>query len=203
MTPATILEHDDIKQPILEWALDYGITPAIIIGRLERGMSIADAITTPMFVGHAGQRLPIFSCKQVHRGQRKPTNRVQSKRTDRSAMTYTHNGKTLTLAQWALATGLSKNTIYGRLYAGWSIERALTLSDGRSADRAARHTINGETKTLKEWANHVGITYDGLMGRMRWPMRSPCRRAGARGRLSTLPLQRGPARGAPRKRRRI
>lgn len=178
MTPATILEHDDIKQPIVEWALDYGITPAIIIGRLERGMSIADAITTPMFVGHAGQRLPIFSRKQqvfrgqrkhVRQAQRKQVRQAQRKRTNSNrAKTYTHDGRTLTLADWALATGLSKDTIYGRLRAGWSIEQALTLSDGRSgADRAARHTINGETKTLKEWADHVGITYDGLMGRMR------------------------------------
>ena len=52
MTPATILEHDDIKQPIVEWALDYGITPAIIIGRLERGMSIADAIIPMLYDEH-------------------------------------------------------------------------------------------------------------------------------------------------------
>lgn len=57
MTPATILEYDGISQPITEWALDYGITPAIIIGRLERGEAIANAITTPMQLGHRGQRL--------------------------------------------------------------------------------------------------------------------------------------------------
>ncbi|MDZ7874359.1 MAG: hypothetical protein U5N27_15240 [Rhizobium sp.] len=55
MTPASILEHDGISQSITEWALDYGITPAIIIARLERGMSIADAITTPMKTGYRGQ----------------------------------------------------------------------------------------------------------------------------------------------------
>lgn len=70
MTPETILEHEGIQQPIIEWALDYGITPAIIIGRLERGISIADAITTPMKTGHQRQRLPVFSKEQVNRRSR-------------------------------------------------------------------------------------------------------------------------------------
>ncbi len=57
MTPETILEHDGIQQPIVEWALDYGITPAIIIGRLERGVAVSEAITIPMQTGFRGQRL--------------------------------------------------------------------------------------------------------------------------------------------------
>ncbi|MCZ7930828.1 hypothetical protein O9X90_00745 [Agrobacterium leguminum] len=57
MTPETILEHDGIQQPVIEWALDYGITPAIIIGRLERGVAVSDAITIPMRTGFCGQRL--------------------------------------------------------------------------------------------------------------------------------------------------
>lgn len=118
MTPATILEHDDLKQSITEWALDYGITPAIIIARLERGMTAADAITTPMKVGHASQRLPIFSPKQ------KPSARKRSGGTP--ARTYTHNGQTLTVAEWSSLTGLGKGTIGARLRKGWSIEQTLT-----------------------------------------------------------------------------
>lgn len=118
MTPATILEHDGIKQPIKEWALDYGITPAIIIARLERGMTAGDAITTPMKVGHASQRLPVFSPKQ------KPSARKRNGGTP--ARTYTHNGQTLTVAEWSSLTGLRKSTIGARLRKGWSIEQTLT-----------------------------------------------------------------------------
>lgn len=64
MTPETILEHDGIQQPIIEWALDYGITPAIIIARIGRGLSVADAITRPMATGHKCQRLPVYSDDQ-------------------------------------------------------------------------------------------------------------------------------------------
>lgn len=53
----TELTFDGTTQPISEWALDYGITPAVIIARLERGLSIEEAITKPMVVAR-GQRLP-------------------------------------------------------------------------------------------------------------------------------------------------
>lgn len=71
MTPETILEHDGTSQPIIEWALDYGITPSIIIARLERGLSIADAITTPMQTGFRGQRLRSPDVEAFIRGNAK------------------------------------------------------------------------------------------------------------------------------------
>lgn len=115
MTPATVLEHDGIAQPIVEWALDYGITPAIIIGRLERGASIADAITTPMRTGFQKQALPIFSAEQ------------QSTKSGGSpARTYTYQDQSLTVDGWSLVSGLSRSSIRSRLRKGWSIERILT-----------------------------------------------------------------------------
>ena len=35
-------------------------------------------------------------------------------------------GKSLSLRDWARETGVAQNTIYFRLYRGWSVERALT-----------------------------------------------------------------------------
>lgn len=116
MTPATLLEHDGIDQPITEWALDYGITPAIIIARLDRGQSVADAITTPMQIGFRGQSLPVFHPEQ--RAKRKPTGRKYR--------TYTHNGERLTLAAWALRAGINKATIRNRIESGWSMADALS-----------------------------------------------------------------------------
>ncbi|MFK4256456.1 hypothetical protein [Agrobacterium tumefaciens] len=140
MTPATILEHDGIKQPISEWALDYGITPAIIIGRLERGATAADAITTPMKVGHRGQRLPTFSRKQSairpgshlpreprgHRVCERPTGRTHN------AKPIEYDGLSLTVREWSNHCGVPFNTIYQRLRMGWAIADALTPGDGRS-----------------------------------------------------------------------
>ena len=143
MTPATILEHDGIMQPITEWALDYGITPAIIIGRLERGETIADAITTPMFVGHADQRLPIF-----HRKQRSHDAQTKRKKAPRL---ITHDGITLNLSQWARRCGLSIATLRGRLMAGWSIATALTAPPTVGGDRRNHaNTLPGVVSNFSE-----------------------------------------------------
>jgi hypothetical protein len=40
---STLLLFEEVEQPIIEWAIDYGITPAIIIGRLKK---IADELGT-------------------------------------------------------------------------------------------------------------------------------------------------------------
>lgn len=119
MTPATILAHEGFEQPIKEWALDYGVTPGIIIARLERGMSVADAIVTPMAVAHAGQQLPIFHKQQADRHpqqerERRPIN-----------VRHEHDGHALTVGEWARRTGLKEHTIRRRLRDGWSIEQAI------------------------------------------------------------------------------
>jgi hypothetical protein len=148
MTPATILEHDSIRQSITEWALDYGITPAIIIGRLERGMSIGNAITTPMKVGHRGQRLPIFSRKQNKSKvcnlppaeHWKPPKPRQHKRAH-NARLIEHNGQTLTVAEWSQVSGVSIQKIYGRLHLGWDFGDALVPGDARRRRSASREEL--------------------------------------------------------------
>lgn len=127
MTPATNLAYDGIEQSITEWALDYGITPGIIMARLERGMSIADAITRPMRVGHIGQRLPFYSRKQM--GAKRTHGRIRS---GKLAKTYSHDGMTLSIPEWSRITGLKVGTIGARLRSGWAIADALTFGDGRS-----------------------------------------------------------------------
>jgi hypothetical protein len=156
MTPATILEHEGIRQSITEWALDYGITPAIIIARLERGMNIADAITAPMKIGHRGQRLPIFSRKQ--------NDRRRQYRPPSYARTYTYDGKTLTAHEWSLLTGIKQSTLASRIRKGWSIDRALTFSRDRRRRKPgvpsnfAPFEGTGAGRTVQETPN---ITFSG------------------------------------------
>lgn len=160
MTPATILEHDGIKQPITEWALDYGITPGIIIGRLERGVTIADAINTPMKTGHRGQRLPIFSKQQIITTRRKP----RTYRAPVNAKKYTYQGRTLTVHEWSRLTGLKPTTIGSRIRKGWSVERTLTatrFAQGRPgvASDFAPSEGTGAGSTLQE---STDITFSGI-----------------------------------------
>lgn len=155
MTPETILEHDGIQQPIMEWALDYGITPAIIIGRLERGMSIADAITLPMQTGFRGQRLPVFNTMQITT-KPKPIGE-----------THTANGETKTTAEWAAYIGVSKTTLTKWLRER-TIEEAIAYGEKTKSSRPnALHTHNGQSKTLTEWAAEIGIETSALYNRLR------------------------------------
>lgn len=156
MTPKTILAHASIEQPITEWALDYGITPAIIIARLERGETVADAITTPMTVTHSGQQLPIF-----HRKQRLPKLRKLKPRA-----LYTFDNHTMNIAQWARHTGIQSATLRTRIAAGWPLERALTAKATTINSRRGRGVVEdfptskgtGAGSTAQESSN---ITFSG------------------------------------------
>lgn len=53
---------------------------------------------------------------------------ANNKRTSRF---ITYNGKTLTVAQWSKATGIKKETLYGRLNRGWPAEKILTKDPHR------------------------------------------------------------------------
>ncbi len=126
MTPKSILAHDGIEQPITEWALDYGITPAIIIARLERGETVADALTTPMAVTHCGQQLPIFHAKQ----------RIPKRRKRNPRVLYTLDGRTMNLSKWARHCDVNAATVRNRIAAGWPLDVALTA---RPNSTDARH----------------------------------------------------------------
>lgn len=84
----------------------------------------------------------------------------------RPEKTITHDGKTLTVKQWASLLGITRHTIYQRICSGAPIERVLAKGETRGK-RALLHTINGQSKTLREWAEHAGIKYDALIARMR------------------------------------
>ena len=128
MTPETMLTFDNETKPINEWALDYGITPSIIIARLERGETIANAITKPMKIGHPSQRLPAFHRKQRETVRRRrhvwpaPVPSVMG----RPQTTLSFNGETRTLREWAQVIGVTYHALCARKRKGWSIEQMLT-----------------------------------------------------------------------------
>jgi hypothetical protein len=52
--------------------------------------------------------------------------REEQARNTRRNRTLTYRGKTMCVSAWSEALSINVNTLYGRLRAGWSIERALT-----------------------------------------------------------------------------
>jgi hypothetical protein len=112
-----------------------------------------------MKVGHRGQRLPIFSRKQISAKSR--TNNPNGK----LAKTYTFDGKSLTVPEWSRLTGLQPNTIGARLRKGWSIEDALTRPRSRCGKKPgvpfdfAPFEGTGAGSTAQESPN---ITFSGI-----------------------------------------
>lgn len=157
MTPATMITFDGITQPVTEWALDYGIAPAVIVGRLDRGLSAEQAITTPMVTARGqklkGEHLDSYIADQRHawRRDRRLVIRAamkagklaaseaarQQKASQQSrgkGRVYSFDGESKTLEQWSQQIGVAASTLRKRVAAGWPIERVLTSTDGR-ADR--------------------------------------------------------------------
>lgn len=142
MTPETILDHDGVQQTITEWALDYGLTPTIIIARIERGLSVASAITTPMMTGHKGQRLPIYSEEQTNVRRR-------------YTKTFTVDGETKTIAEWASQIGITPRTFTKRLLR-MPIEQALAMPTQSRASRRRKSETNKPPGVADDLRAHLG-----------------------------------------------
>jgi len=121
-----MLTFDGITQPINEWALDYGIYPAVISDRLARGWTIARAITKPMIVAPA-QRLTskhmpgLPASSEDYRTARRK--RVAPRKPYGKRLS--HAGRCLTVREWSEVLGVCTHTIDRRIRVGWPVERVL------------------------------------------------------------------------------
>lgn len=134
----------------------------------------------PMFFTHNGQTktlrqwaeelgISYFTLYSRIRTHRIPPERALDpnfKRIPGMPKRYTHAGRTLTLRQWANELGVRYATLSYRLTRGLPLEQALTPKKLKVRRDTKRYTVNGITKTLPEWAEHIGITYSALAQRL-------------------------------------
>jgi hypothetical protein len=66
-----------------------------------------------------------------------------------------HNGETLTIAQWARKLGLKRTLLATRINKGWPIEKAFSFT-GRPAQTI---TYKGQTKSIAQWSRELRINY--------------------------------------------
>ena len=79
-----------------------------------------------------------------------------------------HDGRRLTITEWAEVTGLVKSTIFSRIEAGYTVAAALSpVTLGTQS-----LTLGNETRTVLEWAAHTGIAEEVIRMRMfrGWPV---------------------------------
>jgi len=78
---------------------------------------------------------------------------VEQANNKRNNRLLTHNGETLTVAQWNKKLGFKRDTVTARLNLGWSVEDALSASTRPSK----KLTYQGETLSAEAWAVRLGI----------------------------------------------
>lgn len=89
-------------------------------------------------------------------------------RNTRSNHILEHDGRRLTITEWAEITGLPKNTILSRIRSNYTIAAALApVTLGTQS-----LTLDGVTRTVIEWAAHTGIAEEVIRMRMfrGWPV---------------------------------
>lgn len=91
----------------------------------------------------------------------------------RNTVWVTHKGETLSLQQWADRLGVRRSALLRRLRMGWSAEKILETPINRTAGRFAGSavTVNGETRSIREWSALTGIGHSTIAWRLRhgWP----------------------------------
>ncbi|MCF8483829.1 MAG: hypothetical protein K9G71_01360 [Rhodobacteraceae bacterium] len=91
-------------------------------------------------------------------------------------------GECLTIAEWAERTGLPQTTIKTRLAAGWPIDRILTEPRGLKVKRPRKDQLRpakagtpartlthaGETLTIRQWSERIGLSKGAIERRLRF-----------------------------------
>lgn len=105
----------DRTQRLSAWAEELGVAPVKISGRLNDGMTVERALTTPFGDNSRNSRTRLITAR----------------------------GKTRNLTEWATEMGVRPSTILSRIASGWTEERAVTTPKvGRSnaTDANAKRT---------------------------------------------------------------
>lgn len=93
------------------------------------------------------------------------TMKEQSRNTRRTHY-LTYNGQTKSLTDWADEMQMSRSALDARInQRRWDVEKALT-TEVKTVARPYYLTYNGQTKSITEWANEVGISKGTLRRRI-------------------------------------
>ncbi len=99
--------------------------------------------------------------------------RAEQRRNTRNSIKITYNGETLTQQDWSMKLFGNKHTVRARMLRGWSAEKSLSTPQTgiREKCHAKRITFNGETRTILQWAEHLGISKSLMKMRIKmWPI---------------------------------
>lgn len=125
------------RESMLALCETYGVTEQLLRARLSYGWGLEEALRPD--AGEARRA----TCRR--------------KTADERGRPLTFQGKTQTIGYWAKELGLKRITIKKRLLRGWSVEKTLSTPPepslaGRNPRDPERHTFNGASRTIPQWA---------------------------------------------------
>lgn len=165
--PAKLYTYNGRLMPLSAWADHLGIPKRSLAARLRYGWTIEETLSRPK-----GWQKPKPNPPLNSQPQPKPQSEVQRSVGPRRKL-YTYQGRTLTLGQWSIETGIEVSTLRYRIGKGWGIEKALTAPDCRGKNTTHQLTYGGRTLGLQEWSAETGIPYSTLWNRITqgWPIK--------------------------------
>lgn len=144
---------------VTEWSQRYEISRSTVLSRIRRGWNPVKAVVTP--AGSLPQG-PGWISRKAQMSHASNARRV------------TIGNETHTVSEWAERYGISKWTVFARIYRGWDPAEAVTTPPGegprRSQKRPKRRKLIeafGRAQTVTEWARETGLSRQVIAYRLR------------------------------------
>ncbi len=126
----------------------------------------------------ARQRARIYVAECRQRTQRRIDEWLgrapEAKMTWRTDNSHTHAPKTITvnnetrsIKEWAEHLGISTHGLYTRKRRYGTFEAAINMAATAAGPKPKLHTLNGESLTLQQWADRLGMTKNALKARIK------------------------------------
>lgn len=140
---------------------DYGGRGIVVCDRWKSFRNFLEDMGNAPGPEYSVDRYPNTNGNYEPNNCRWATREEQNNNTRRNVF-YEHEGETITHSQLARKIGIKKTTLTHRLNNGMSFEQATTQP--LKVERTYTH--EGQTKTLREWADHLGMGYNTLYQRV-------------------------------------
>jgi hypothetical protein len=100
------------------------------------------------------------------------TEQANNRRKAKPRLVIEFNGESKTVQEWATFLGISPTTILCRRSQGLPVEKVLVNNEGQPRKSRVAITFDGETRTIKGWASHLGIKPGTIVKRrsLGWPI---------------------------------
>ena len=93
--------------------------------------------------------------------------RKSKRHLSKKALLFEACGKSQSIEEWALETGIPTGTIRSRIVdCGWSVKDAVTTPINKNYNKTVLHEAYGKSQTYIEWAKEYGIGYSRLQERI-------------------------------------